>query len=294
MSKPGYRRVVARLAAVAAGSIRVAGLAACLVALAAMSPKPPAKNVDATPAALQAWRNAIVQIDPGSAGRAHRGLFGRLRHIEGYFAAMPAGARLPAALYLHDCPGLKIEAMRDIEELAALGFAVFAPDSFDNRARKSDCIRFDFVAGLNPEAYAQRQAEILVALTELRKLPWVDQSAIVLYGLGEGALAAANYPGHDFRAVVLTGWTCGAPQYAAEVAGLKTPPDVPVLALTSRYDPWFDRTGHAGSCGDYMAGHKYGQSVIIENRGLHHISWMDDRASATIRRFLKSLLPPRL
>ena len=36
----------------------------------------------------------------------------------------------------------------------------------------------------------QRQAEIAVALAELRKLPWVDQSAIILYGLGEGARAA--------------------------------------------------------------------------------------------------------
>jgi dienelactone hydrolase len=201
---------------------------------------------------------------------------------------------LPAVLYLHDCPGLKIEAVRDVEELAAIGYAVFAPDSFDSRARKSDCIRFEFVAGLNPDAYVQRQAEIAVALAELRKLPWVDQSAIILYGLGEGAMAAANYPGHEFRGVVLTGWTCGASQYAADVSGLKTPADLPILALVSRYDPWFDRTGHAGTCGDYMADYKYGQSIIIENRGLHHITWMDDRASEAVRRFLKSLMPPRL
>jgi dienelactone hydrolase len=189
---------------------------------------------------------------------------------------------------------LKIEAVRDIEELAALGFAVFAPDSFDNRARQSDCVRFEFVAGLNPDAYDQRQAEIEIALAELRRLSWVDQSAIILYGLGEGAMAAANYSGHEFRGVVITGWTCGAAQYADAVAGLKTPADIPILALVSRYDPWFDRTGHAGACGDYMSNHKYGQSVVIENRGLHHITWMDDRASAVVRRFLKALMPPRL
>lgn len=274
--------------------IRPVLLVIALACLAAMSPKPPAKTIDLTPAAFQAWRNAIVQVDPNIVRIGHRGIFGRLRHIEGFLAALPTGTRLPVALYLHDCPGLKIEAVRDIEELAALGFAVFAPDSFDNRARKSDCIRFEFVAGLNPDAYVQRQAEIAVALAELRKLPWVDQSAIVLYGLGEGALAAANYPGHEFRGVVLTGWTCGASQYAEDVAGLKTPVDLPILALVSRYDPWFDRTGHAGNCSDYMGGHKYGQSIIIENRGLHHITWMDDRASDVVRRFLKSLLPPRL
>lgn len=208
--------------------------------------------------------------------------------------AYPPGAKLPAILYLHDCPGLKIEAIRDIDELAALGFAIFAPDSFDNRARKSDCVRFDFVAGLNPDAYLQRQSEILVALTEMRKIPWIDSSAILLYGLGEGALAAANYPGRDFGGVVLTGWTCGAAQYPEDVAGLKTPPDVPVLAVVSRYDPWFDREGRAGNCGAYMHGHKYAQSIVIENRGLHHITWMDDRASEAVRRFVKSLAPPRL
>lgn len=274
--------------------IRAAMLIACLLGLAAMAPKPPAKTLDANSAAFQSWRNAIVQIDPGIVARTHRGIFGRLRHIESFLDTIPADRKLPVVLYLHDCPGLKIEAVRDIEELAAIGYAVFAPDSFDSRARKSDCVRFEFVAGLNPDAYAQRQVEIAVALAQLRDLPWVDQSAIILYGLGEGALAAANYPGHEFRGVVLTGWTCGGAQYADDVAGIKTPPDVPILSLVSRYDPWFDRTGHAGSCGDYMADRKYSQSVIIENRGLHHISWMDDRASAAIRRFLKSLMPPRL
>ena len=275
-------------------TIRPVLLMVALACLTAMSPKPPARTVDLMPAAFQAWRNAIVQIGSNVLKPGHRGMFGRLRHIESFLDALPASAKVPVVLYLHDCAGLKIEAIRDIEELAAIGFAVFAPDSFDNRARRSDCVRFDFVAGLNPDAYVQRQTEIAVALAELRKLPWVDQSAIILYGLGEGAMAAANYPGHEFRGVVLTGWTCGASQYAEDIAGLKTPADLPILALVSRYDPWFDRTGHAGNCGDYMADYRYGQSVIIENRGLHHITWMDDRASEVVRRFMKSLMPPRL
>jgi hypothetical protein len=139
-------------------TIRPVLLVLALAALAAMSPKPPAKMVDLTPAAFQAWRNALVEIDLNAVGPRHRGIFGRLRHIETFFADLPAGAKLPAVLYLHDCPGLKIEAVRDVEELAAIGYAVFAPDSFDSRARKSDCIRFEFVAGLNPDAYVQRQA----------------------------------------------------------------------------------------------------------------------------------------
>lgn len=268
--------------------------AIAIALLAGMSPRPPAKTVEATPDAYQAWRNAIVQVAPDVIARGHTGIFGRLRHIEGFFADIPTTAKLPAVLYLHDCPGLKTEAVHDVDELAAAGFAVFAPDSFDSRARKSDCVRFEFVAGLNPDAYAQRQSEIIVALAEMRKLPWVDGSAIVLYGLGEGALAAANYAGREFRGVVLTGWTCGASQYPDDVAGLKTPPDIPVLALVSRYDPWFDRKGHAGNCSLYMSGRKHAQSVVIENRGLHHITWMDHRAAGTVRRFLRSLVPPRL
>ncbi|HEY3145267.1 MAG TPA: hypothetical protein VGJ75_02900 [Dongiaceae bacterium] len=265
-----------------------------LVLLAGMSPKPPAKTIEATPAAYQAWRNAIVQIGPNLVPLHRRGVFGRLRLIEPILADIPSSTPLPAVLYLHDCAGLKIEAIRDIDEISAAGFAVFAPDSFDSRDRKSDCVRFEFVAGLNPDAYVQRQSEILVALTEMKKLPWIDTSAIILYGLGEGALAAANYPGHDFRGVVLTGWTCGAAQYPEDVAGLKTPPDIPILALVSRFDPWFDREGRAGNCGTYMAGRRYAQSIVIENRGLHHITWMDDRATDVVRRFLKSLMPPRL
>jgi dienelactone hydrolase len=262
--------------------------------LSGMSPKPPAHTVEANPAAYQSWRNALVEVGPNLAAPGHPGFFGRLRHIESFLALIPPDARIPAVLYLHDCPGLKIEAVRDVDELAAAGFAVFAPDSFDSRDRKADCVRFGYVAGLNPDAYQQRQSEILVALTEMRKLPWIDQSTIILYGLGEGALAAANYSGHDFRGVVLTGWTCGAAQYPADVAGLKTPADTPILAVVSRYDPWFDRGGHASNCGAYMAGYKYAQSIVIENQGLHHITWSDSRARDTVRRFMQSLKPPRL
>jgi dienelactone hydrolase len=277
-----------------AGASRVLLGILAVTLLAGMSPRPPARTMEATPAAYQAWRNALVELGPDLVAPGHHGFFGRLRHIEPFLAAIPAGTRMPAVLYLHDCPGLKIEAVRDVDELAAAGFAVFAPDSFDSRDRKSDCVRFEYVAGLNPDAYLQRQSEILVALTEMKKLPWIDSSAIILYGLGEGALAAANYPGHEFRGVVLTGWTCGAAQYPQDVAGLKTPPDIPVLAVVSRFDPWFDRTGHAPNCGTYMSGRKYAQSIVIENRGLHHITWSDGRASTAVRRFVASLKPPRL
>ena len=275
-----------------AGRILFGILAVAL--LAGMSPKPPARTIAATPAAYQAWRNALVEVGPDLAAPGHLGFFGRLRHIEPFLARIPVGARVPAVLYLHDCPGLKIEAVRDVDELAQAGFAVFAPDSFDSRDRKSDCVRFDYVAGLNPEAYLRRQSEILVALIEMKKLPWIDSSAIILYGLGEGALAAANYPGDEFRGVVLTGWTCGGAQYPSDVAGLKTPSDTPVLALVARYDPWFDRTGNAGNCGAYMAGRKYAQSIVIEDQGLHHITWADGRAREAVRRFVTSLKPPRL
>jgi dienelactone hydrolase len=275
-----------------AGRILFGILAVAL--LAGMSPKPPARTIDATPAAYQAWRNALVEVGPNLVAPGHRGFFGRLRHIEPFLAGIPVSAKMPAVLYLHDCPGLKIEAVRDVDELAAAGFAVFAPDSFDSRDRKSDCVRFEYVAGLNTDAYLQRQSEILVALAEMRKLPWIDSSAIILYGLGEGALAAANYPGREFRGIVLTGWTCGAAQYPEDVAGLKVPPEIPVLALVSRYDPWFDRNGRGGHCGAYMADRKYAQSIVIENHGLHHITWADGRAREAVRRFVTSLKPPRL
>src|SRR5690348_9307957 len=97
--------------------------------LAGMSPKPPAHTVEANPAAYQSWRNALVEVGPNLAAPGHPGFFGRLRHIESFLALIPPDARIPAVLYLHDCPGLKIEAVRDVDELAAAGFAVFAPRS---------------------------------------------------------------------------------------------------------------------------------------------------------------------
>jgi hypothetical protein len=60
-----------------------------IVLLAGMSPRPPARTVEATPAAYQAWRNAIVELAPNVAAQHHRGMFGRLRHLEPFYASIP-------------------------------------------------------------------------------------------------------------------------------------------------------------------------------------------------------------
>src|SRR5262249_6194029 len=82
-----------------------------LAMLAGTSPAPPAHTIEANPAAYQSWRNALVEVGPNLVAPGHPGFFGRLRHIESFLALIPPYAKIPAVLYLHDCPGLKMEAV---------------------------------------------------------------------------------------------------------------------------------------------------------------------------------------
>jgi hypothetical protein len=73
---------------------------------------------------------------------------------------------------------------------------------------------------------------------------------LFLFGLSEGAIAAATYEGQTLRGRVIEASTChaGWPEYR----GLRARPEEAVLALTSENDPWYQDPALRGDCSEAL------------------------------------------
>ena len=191
------------------------------------------------------------------------------RDLADAVGALPASVRLPVILYMHGCTGL--EDLDPLKALARAGFAVVAPDSFARRFRPLQCRPSQRTGGENIFVFDFRLTEISYALHRFGELGWVDRDRLFLVGTSEGGLAAALYRGDDFRARVITQWTChGAPL----VRGLAAPTDEPVLAIVRANDPWYDpaRTPRQrGDCGAFMGDRPRSRSVVLANGNGHDV-----------------------
>jgi dienelactone hydrolase len=199
-------------------------------------------------------------------------------------AGLPASVRYPAVLYMHGCTGL--ENLEPLTALARAGFVVIAPDSFARRFRPLQCRPSQRTGGENIFVFDFRLTEISYALHRLEKLAWIDRERLFLVGTSEGGLAAALYRGDDFRARVITQWTChGAPL----VRGLAAPPDEPVLAIVRANDPWYDPTRTArqrGDCGAFLGERPRSRSVVLVDGQDHDVY----RAPGVLRRIVEFLV----
>ena len=185
-------------------------------------------------------------------------------------ARLDADARRYAVvLYLHGCTG--IGNFTFMRALAGAGYVVVAPDSLARRFRPLQCDPRTNTGGHNLFVYDFRGAEISYALQRLRGYRWVDWSNLFLVGTSEGGVAAALYRGDEFRARVITQWTCvGAPL----VRGIDAPPETPILAIVRGHDPWYDparTTGQRGDCGLFMAGRPGSRSIVLDGSASHDV-----------------------
>lgn len=228
----------------------------------------PAKATDvAGPEA--AWDNALVVIPGGMRASMQDALALRL------FDSVPPGT--VTVLFMHGCSGIAPNS--DPLLLGRAGFLVVAPDSLKRAGRKSDCVGKNQY-GRFPQAAPYRLQEIKYSLTQLPKLPNVDMRKLVLFGHSEGAKGSANWPGHEFRAVVLTGWRCATTDTA--FAGLKVPVDVPVMNIVAKDDEWLVNN-RGTTCAQLLKNHPV--KLVLTPDGTKH--WMNDVYNQEIQSFIK-------
>lgn len=214
------------------------------------------------------WDGAHVVVPVPGEGRSVRYIEGEMADVAGDLAALPDGMRLPLVIYLHGCAGFHGGNRRDARLLAEQGYAVIAPDSFARADKPQSCDWRRRRAGLHWGVVFFRLAEARHAHERARALPWVDPGRIAMIGQSEGGLATARYGGEGLAGRVIMGWTCTLPlPYVHGVAG---PEDVPVLAVVSGRDPWFEHWLVGGNCADSLADYRDSRSVALDS-SIHHV-----------------------
>jgi dienelactone hydrolase len=229
------------------------------------------------------WERAYVLL-PVAADRLVGGRMDEA-FVREELAALPAGRKLPAVLYLHGCSGLAPGNFDYMHLLAGEGYAVLAPDSFARPGRPKTCDprRHRGIPGAPfARVAAMRQEEIRYGLERMRGLAWVDAERLFLMGHSQGGAAVAAFPNPGFRGVIISGSTC---QY-----GLNAPEGTPVLAVYSEKDPWLRNRSPRG-CGEWGFVYQRPIEFHLFPGSAHNLAG-DARARALIRGFLRRHAPP--
>ena len=136
------------------------------------------------------------------------------------------GAKAPAVLVLHGCSGIPHGTMEYRRFFIGSGYAVFEPDSYARPGKRCG-------EGFYDLSYPQRVEELQQALTEIRKLAWVDQDRLFLMGISEGGRVVAGWEGNGFAGHIIIAAPC-----SAEGQIPAAPKNVPVLAAVGENDDW--------------------------------------------------------
>lgn len=167
--------------------------------------------------------------------------------IEAELIRPAGGGPFPVLVALHDCLGLygptgaMSSHMRDwAERLAAQGYAVVMPDSFNPRGVPEICDR-------DPQFIrpgVERARDAAAALDWAQAQPWADGARVGLIGWANGGTAALTFatsdgrlhrrPGQpDFRLIIAFYPNCAT---LAQAPGWRA--DLPLTVLTGNDDDW--------------------------------------------------------
>ena len=203
--------------------------------------------------------------------------------VERALAAVPPGTRLPSVVYLHGCHGLDDDLAQWASVLTGAGYALFAPDSAAGRERPPVCAASTLYVRADQPRFTQREAEVRYALRQMRALSWLAPESVFLLGFDHGGVVAAGWRERGFAGIVITGWTCTAPDVRG---GLFTPLDRPVLAIRWEEDPLFRDPAWNGDCEVHLGGRPASRSLVLEGRG--HSTAASPEARAAVLRFLRA------
>ncbi len=219
------------------------------------------------------WDRAELRVPGHLIGPDTPPIYGYLgaEYVQRRLAMLPRDVRVPVVVFLHGCTGIGLVENKVGRLLDQAGYAVLLPNSFARDVRERNCDYSNYSSGMFPVAYLYRRAELISTVQHLRSLDWVDQDRIWLGGFSEGAVATALWGGEvDVSGYIIAGWTCTAPPQFGWLIGLRTPPSRPVLAIVSRWDPWFNWPGWQGDCGTMAADRNNVVSVLIDG-SVHNV-----------------------
>ena len=224
------------------------------------------------------WQATRVWIPatPAVSGR-------RTIEVERALAAVPAGTRLPSVVYVHGCHGLDDDLAQWATVLTGAGYALFALDSAARGERPPVCTASTLYVRADQPRFSQREAEVRYALRQMRTFSWLAPESVFLMGFDHGGVVAAGWRERGFAGIVITGWTCTAPDVRG---GLFTPLDRPVLAIRWADDPLFRDPAWNGDCEAHLGGRPASRSLVLDGQG--HSTAPSAEARAAVLGFLRA------
>lgn len=142
------------------------------------------------------------------------------RHIK-------VGTKAPAVLFLHGCHGLIRGGLGYRKLLMSVGYAIFEPDAFARPGHSC-----------STSTLGRRRQELAYALSQIRKLPWVDHDRIILMGESEGGITVAEWEKPGFAAHAILASNCD--WHNNTQSSPHAPEGVPVLAVVGAKDEFFE------------------------------------------------------
>jgi dienelactone hydrolase len=193
--------------------------------------------------------------------------------------------RYPVIVYLHGCTG--IVDWHDYDwgrTLAKSGYIVIIPDSMARMGRVPNCdpVRKSG-SNLFPMAYEYRQQEIEYALEQLKNSTWADNKKLFLMGHSEGGISVARSQYAGFRAHIILAWTCTS-SYEMGLDGIRSPKEVPILAVAAIRDQWRVGKKTYGRCIDKADGRNVTQ---VDLDGEIHATTKYPESKPAVLNFLK-------
>lgn len=192
----------------------------------------------------------------------------------------------PVVIYLHGCTG--IVDWHDYDwgkTLASNGYVVILLDSMARNGRISNCDP-SRQTGANtfPQAYEYRQQEISYAIEQVQQSNWANKNKIFLMGHSEGGIAVASSTHHMFRGNIILAWTCTF-RNNPPLDGIKSPKEIPILAIAAKYDMWRVGKASEGRCADKADGRKL---IQVDLNGREHATTRYSESKPAVLDFLKS------
>lgn len=147
-------------------------------------------------------------------------------------------AKIAVVLYMHGSSGLytgDVYRKYIVEDIEAI---FFAPNSFkiDNRPTYKSPVK----EKIYKKVHKIRLAEISYNLKELKKLKFIDTNNIILMGNSEGGLAAAIYKSNEFKARIVTAFSCESSYFYTNFK-LGSNRNTPFLNIIGTHDEFFSK-----------------------------------------------------
>lgn len=191
---------------------------------------------------------------------------------------------MPVVIYLHGCTG--IVDWHDYDwgrTLSSAGYIVIMPDSMAREGRRPNCDPVQKRGGQFPEAHEYRQQEITYSLDQIKQAPWADKNRIFLVGHSEGGTAVSISTHPEPRANVILAWTCTY-RWEPKLDGIKSPKNIPILAVAAVNDEWRVSKPTYGRCADRADGRSVKQ---IDLKGSIHATTKYPESKPAVLEFLR-------